>query len=159
MLIPIKLTVNGDSYELRADSRWTLLDVLRNALGLTGSKFGCGYGVCGACTVLLDGKAVNACLVLAVQADGGDVLTVEGLSRLAGDLHPLQRAFIERGAFQCGYCTSGMLMSAHALLTQNPNPSEDEIRRALVGNLCRCTGYVNYVSSVAAVAAGREHPR
>lgn len=134
------LTVNGMTYEVEAQSTARLLDVLRDQLGLTGSKEGCGEGECGACTVIVDGKAVNSCMMLAVQARGKEVLTVEGLAQ-DGELDVLQQKFIEYGAVQCGFCTPGMLMSAKALLMGNPVPSEQDIRVALAGNLCRCTGY------------------
>jgi aerobic carbon-monoxide dehydrogenase small subunit len=147
--VEIALTVNGEPYRLSVDVRRTLLEVLREQLELTGTKLGCSYGVCGACTVLVDGKAMNACLILAPQADGAEILTVEGLAT-GGDLDALQRAFVERGAFQCGFCTPGFLMSAHALL-RDGQPTEAEIRRAFVGNLCRCTGYVKYVEAVQSV--------
>jgi carbon-monoxide dehydrogenase small subunit len=147
MLHEIILTVNGEPHTLAVQSHETLLRVLREKLGLTGPKVGCENGECGACTVLLNGEAVNACQVLAPEADGATVETVEGLSR-NGELHPLQKAFIEHNAVQCGFCTPGMLMSAKALLARTPNPTEDEIRHALVGNLCRCTGYVRIVAAV-----------
>jgi len=143
----IRFTVNGRKVdrEVTADSR--LLDLLRDDLHLTGTKEGCGEGECGACTVLIDGKAVNSCLVLAPQADGKDILTVEGLAK--GDkLHPIQRAFVEKGAVQCGFCTPGFIMSTYALLKESPNPSNEEILTALEGNLCRCTGYTKIIEAV-----------
>ncbi len=136
----ISLTVNGNRYELCVKTETTLLKVLREDLDLTGTKDGCHEGECGACTVIMNGRPVNACLVLAVEADGSEILTVEGLSE-GEELHPLQQAFVESGAVQCGFCTPGMLMSAKALLDHNPRPTEAEIRQALRGNLCRCTGY------------------
>jgi carbon-monoxide dehydrogenase small subunit len=136
----ISLTVNGEQITLGVEDNWTLLHVLRECLALTGTKQGCGMGECGACTVLLDGKPVNSCLVLAREADGCEILTVEG-EAVGGELSILQQAFIEHGAIQCGFCTSGMLMSARALLMRNPDPTEDEIKEAICGNLCRCTGY------------------
>jgi len=145
------LTVNGMQYEVEARPTARLLDVLRDQLGLTGTKEGCGEGECGACTVIVDGKAVNACVMLAVQARGKDVLTVEGLAE-GGDLDLLQQKFVEYGAVQCGYCTPGMLMSAKALLMANPVPSEQDIRIALAGNLCRCTGYAAIVAAVKAAS-------
>ena len=147
----IKLTVNGALYELEVQPSEALVDVIRDKLGLTGTKEGCGLGECGACTVIMDGKPVNSCLVLAVEADGREVTTVEGLAR-EGQLSVLQEAFVARNAVQCGFCTPGMLISAHALLERNPHPTEDEIRKALVGNLCRCTGYVRIVQAVQVAA-------
>jgi aerobic carbon-monoxide dehydrogenase small subunit len=141
------LTVNGVVYEVEARPTARLLDVLRVQLGLTGTKEGCGEGECGACTVIVDGKAVNSCLMLAAQARGKEVLTVEGLAA-GGELDVLQQEFIEHGAIQCGYCTPGMLMSAKALLMANPHPGDDDIRAALAGNLCRCTGYTAIVAAV-----------
>jgi carbon-monoxide dehydrogenase small subunit len=142
--IAVRLTVNGRSVQVDAAPDETLLTLLREDLGLTGTKDGCGEGECGACTVLLDGEAVNACLVLAAQVDGHEVLTIEGLAA-GGELHPIQRAFIEAGAVQCGFCTPGAIMSAVALLARYPDPDEREIRQALSGNLCRCTGYAKMV--------------
>lgn len=147
----VNLTVNGERQTVEAPPNARLLDILRQNLGLTGGKEGCGIGECGACTVLMNGEAVNACLVLAGQAEGADIETVEGL--LQGEqLHPLQAAFMEHGAVQCGYCTPGMLMNAVALLRVNPHPTREEIRRAIAGNLCRCTGYVQIVEAIQAVA-------
>jgi carbon-monoxide dehydrogenase small subunit len=143
----IKLTVNGESVEAVVDPNLTLLQFLRESLGLTGAKHGCGMGDCGACTVIIDGHPVNSCLVLAVQANGREILTVEGLSS-NGELHPLQRAFVEKGAIQCGFCTPGMVISAKALLDRNPRPSELQIRTAISGNLCRCTGYQKIVEAI-----------
>jgi carbon-monoxide dehydrogenase small subunit len=143
----VELRVNGHRHELLVEPRRTLTELLRDDLGLTGTKQGCGLGECGSCTVLLDGEPVSSCLVLAVQADGHDVVTVEGLAR--GDrLHPLQQAFVEHGAVQCGFCTPGMLLSAKALLDRKRRPTESEIRSALSGNLCRCTGYQKIVEAV-----------
>ncbi|MBN1261781.1 MAG: (2Fe-2S)-binding protein [Anaerolineae bacterium] len=147
MLHEITLTVNGEHYPIVVKSHHTLLKVLREQLGLTGTKVGCENGECGACTVLLDGEPVNSCLVLAIEADGREIQTVEGLSK-DGHLHPLQEAFIAHNAVQCGFCTPGMLMSAKALLERNPHPDEQEVREALVGNLCRCTGYIRIVDAV-----------
>lgn len=143
----IRFTVNGRKVdrEVTADSR--LLDLLRDDLHLTGTKEGCGEGECGACTVLIDGKAVNSCLVLAPQADGKDILTVEGLAK-GNELHPIQQAFVEKGAVQCGFCTPGFIMSTYALLKESPNPSNEEILTALEGNLCRCTGYTKIIEAV-----------
>ena len=148
----IKLKINGEEQVVQVEKNWTLLYVLREVLDLTGAKCGCNTGDCGACKVILDGKAVNSCLVLARNAVGKEIETIEGLSR--GDqLHPLQRAFVECGAIQCGYCTPGMIMAAKALLDQNPDPTEAEIRAALANNLCRCTGYVKIVEAVRTAAA------
>lgn len=147
------LQVNGQEYQVVCDEGKTLLEVLRKQLGLTGTKKGCDEGDCGVCTVLMDGQPVNSCLVLAVKAEGHKILTIEGLEQ-EGRLHPLQDAFVEEGAVQCGYCTPGMVLSSKALLDRNPNPDEGEIRHALSGNLCRCTGYVRIVKAVQ-IAAGR----
>ncbi len=147
------LRVNGREHVVSCRESSTLLDVLRNQLGLTGTKKGCDDGDCGVCTVIMDGKPVNSCLVLAVNAEGHEILTIEGLQS-DGKLHPLQESFAEAGAVQCGYCTPGMILSAKALLDVNPDPNEQEIRTALSGNLCRCTGYVRIVQAVQ-LAAGR----
>lgn len=149
--IRLHLTVNETMVEVETTPNRRLLDILRDDLDLTGTKEGCGIGECGACTVLMDGKAVNACLVIAPQADGKEILTVEGLAK-DGKLHPLQQAFLENFAFQCGFCTPGMLLAAKALLDQNSNPSRDEIREGLAGVLCRCTGYVQIFEAVEAAA-------
>lgn len=147
----IILTVNGEPEILSVQSHYTLLHVLREDLALTGPKDGCSAGECGACTVLMDGEPVNSCMVLAVECDGHEIVTVEGLAH-DGQLSALQEAFVERNAVQCGFCTPGMLISAHALLQRNPHPTEQEIREALVGNLCRCTGYLRIVKAVQAAA-------
>jgi carbon-monoxide dehydrogenase small subunit len=143
--------VNGTSFPVELEAGRTLLSVLRGELGLTGSKEGCDDSECGACMVLLDGRPVNSCSFLALQADGREVTTVEGLAS-GSELHPLQRAFLEQGGVQCGFCTPGMLISATALLKGNPDPTEDEIRAGLSGNLCRCTGYVGIVAAVQSAA-------
>jgi len=143
----LKLTVNGMSYELEVQARETLAEVLRYRLGLTGTKQACSDGNCGACTVLLNGKPVLSCLTLALKANGKKVLTVEGLAE-GEKLHPIQQAFIDHFAVQCGFCTPGMIMSAKGLLDENPNPSEEEVREAIKGNLCRCTGYVKIVEAI-----------
>jgi carbon-monoxide dehydrogenase small subunit len=146
------LTVNGKSYERLVEARMTLADFLRSELDLTGTHLGCEHGVCGACTVLLNGEAVRSCLLLAVQADGAELLTVEGLAR-GNELHPLQKAFHERHALQCGFCTPGFLMTAFAFLKETPNPTEAEIREAISGNLCRCTGYLPIVQAILQAAS------
>ena len=148
----LKLTVNGKTIEVAVELSSTLLSVLRGELGLTGVKEGCSRGDCGACTVILDGKAVCSCLVPAVKAMGKEVLTVEGLGR-PGKLHPLQEAFLECGAVQCGFCTPGMLLSAKAFLEQNPSPTRQEVRAAISGNLCRCTGYTKIVDAIILASA------
>jgi len=147
----ITLNVNGKSYEVAIESRQSLLQVLREELHLTGSKEGCSEGECGACTVILDGKTVDSCLIFGLEAEGCQITTIEGLSS-NGLLHPVQQAFIEHGGAQCGFCTPGMILAAKALLEQTPNPSEEEIRWGLSGNLCRCTGYVKIVAAVQAAA-------
>ena len=144
----IKVKINGESYQIEVPDHRTLLDFLRQDVELMGTKSGCETGDCGACTVLLNGKAVNSCLVLAVEADGQEVLTVEGLAAKTRELHPLQQAFVDHGAIQCGYCTSGMLLSAKALLDEVRRPTEVEIKEALAGNLCRCTGYYSIIEAV-----------
>lgn len=149
----IRVTVNGVAHRVEVEDRWTLVELLRDGLGLTGTKIGCDRGECGACTVHLDGKAVYSCSNLAVWADGRKVDTVEGLA--TGDrLHPLQQAFMEHDAAQCGFCTSGQLMSAKALLTSNPHPTADQVRAGMAGNLCRCANYNRYIESVLAASGG-----
>jgi aerobic carbon-monoxide dehydrogenase small subunit len=148
----ITMDVNGSTVRGRVEPRKTLADFLREDLGLTGTHLGCEHGVCGACTIMLDGQSVRACLLFAVQADGHVVLTVEGLAGSGGELHPLQEAFSEHHGLQCGFCTAGFLISAAEFLGENPHPDEREIREALSGNLCRCTGYANIVRSVIAAA-------
>ena len=151
--IHVTATVNGDAVEFLADPRETLLDCLRDHLGLTGSKEGCGTGDCGACSVRLDGVLVSSCLVLGVEAEGRSIETIEGMASPDGTLHPLQRKFIEHAALQCGFCTPGILVAAKALLEENPDPSESEIRYWLAGNLCRCTGYDKIIRAVQDAAA------
>ena len=148
----ITVTVNGERYEREVEPRRLLAYFLREDLGLTGTHIGCDTTSCGACTVVMDGRAVKSCTVFAVQADGSEILTVEGLAR-DGELHPLQKGFWDQHGLQCGYCTPGMLMSAYALLQRNPNPTEAEIRFAISGNLCRCTGYQNIVKAIQQAAA------
>lgn len=147
----VSFTLNKEPIVLEVDVRRTLLKTLRETLDLTGTKEGCDTGACGACAVILDGRPVNSCLILTASLDGADVQTVEGLAR-GDELDPLQEAFIEKGATQCGYCIPGMLVTARALLDENPDPSEDEIKRALAGNICRCTGYVKIVEAVLTAA-------
>jgi carbon-monoxide dehydrogenase small subunit len=151
----IDCMVNGEERSVLADTRDTLLDLLRDRLGLTGTKEGCGNGNCGTCTVLIDGAPVNACLVLALEAPGRDITTIEGLSR-GDELHPLQLALVEHGGTQCGFCTPGIVLAAKALLDENPRPTDAQIRHAIAGNLCRCTGYGKIVAAIAAVAAAQE---
>ena len=148
----LAFTVNGEPVRLMVPPLVTLLDVLRRDLELTGTKYGCGEGECGACSVLLDGKVVNSCLVLALECEGSQVLTIEGLAD--GKLHAIQQAFVDHGAIQCGFCTPGMIMATYALLEANPSPTEDEIKRSLEGNLCRCTGYRKIVDAVLSLASG-----
>jgi carbon-monoxide dehydrogenase small subunit len=143
----IRLLVNGFEYDLLIKPHWILIDVLRDEIGLTGTKKGCGKGECGACTVIIDGEAVLACLVLAIQAQGKSIQTIEGLAQ-EGKLDSLQNAFVEYGAIQCGYCTPGMILTSKALLNKSPHPSVEEIQKALSGNLCRCTGYVKIIEAV-----------
>jgi carbon-monoxide dehydrogenase small subunit len=150
----IHLKVNDRSHELSVEPNRTLSEVIRKDLGLTGTKIGCEVGDCGACTVIMDGEPVNSCLVLAVQADGREILTIEGLES-DGKLHPLQQAFIDKGAIQCGFCTPGMILSAKSLLDQHPAPGEEQIRKAISGNLCRCTGYQKIVEAIGSVKPRR----
>jgi carbon-monoxide dehydrogenase small subunit len=154
----VTATINGRSRTLEIAPNRTLLDILRDDLGLTGTKRGCEIGECGACTVIMNGVAVNACLVLAPQINGAEILTVEGLAAPDGTLHPLQKAFLEHGAVQCGFCSPGLLLSAKALLDQDPHPSGERIRAAIAGNLCRCTGYVQIVEAILATSKGKIHP-
>lgn len=144
---PVTVRVNGQAYEEEAEPRTLLVHFLRERLGLTGTHVGCVVGECGACSILLDGKVVKSCLQLAVQADGREIITIEGLAK-NGELNPVQEAFVKNYALQCGYCTPGMVMTSHALLQNNPSPSDEEIRKALAGNLCMCTGYVQIVDAV-----------
>lgn len=147
----IKFVLNGQSCELQVKPWRTLLEMIREDLNLTGTKEGCGHGECGSCTVLMGGKTVNSCLVPALEAEGQEILTIEGLSE-AGTLHPIQEAFVEHSGMQCGFCTPGMIISTKALLEKNPDPSEKQIREALAGNFCRCTGYTKIVESISAAA-------
>ena len=151
MKTPITCTVNGEEHTVLADTRDTLLDLLRERIGLTGTKEGCGNGNCGTCTVLIDGAAVNACLVLAREAPGCAIVTIEGLAP-RGALHPIQRALVEHGGTQCGFCTPGIVLSAKALLDDNPSPTPHDVRHAIAGNICRCTGYDKIVDAILAAA-------
>jgi aerobic carbon-monoxide dehydrogenase small subunit len=155
----IVLTVNGRRYESRAEARMTLADFLRDELDLTGTHLGCEHGVCGACTILMDGAAVRSCLLLAVQAEGHDLQTVEGLVGENGELHPIQEAFAEEHALQCGFCTPGFLMAIAEYLEEESDPQESDIRKRLSGNLCRCTGYQNIVKAVQNAASRRREAR
>jgi carbon-monoxide dehydrogenase small subunit len=153
----IHLTVNGKAYERTAAVRMTLADFLREELNLTGTHLGCEHGVCGACTILYNGAAVRSCLMLAVQADGAELMTVEGLAQ--GDtLHPLQQAFQEHHALQCGFCTPGLLMTAYALLQDTPHPSRDEVKEAIAGNICRCTGYAPIIQAIVQASSASQTP-
>ena len=147
----IELKVNGELYEVAVEPHRTLLEVLRENLGLTGAKEGCDVGDCGSCTVLINGKPMFSCLILAVDAKGKDILTIEGLAK-EGELHPLQKSFVEQGAIQCGYCTPGMILVSKSLLDKNPKPTEQEVKKAISGNLCRCTGYTKIVKAILATA-------
>ena len=155
-MIPLQLVVNGSPYRLEVDPHLTLLEVIRSSLGLTGTKEGCSTGHCGACTVLVNGQPISSCLMLAAEADGQHILTVEGLAS-NGTLHPVQEAFVQQGGLQCGFCTAGMMISAVALLNRNPQPTEQEIRFSLVGNLCRCTGYHKIIEAVQRAAEVMNH--
>ncbi len=148
----IRVTINGEVYEQEVEARKLLVHFIRDVVDLTGTHVGCDTGNCGACTVLMDGKTVKSCMLLAIQADGSTITTVEGLAGEDGELTPLQQAFSKSHALQCGYCTPGMLLSATYLLEQNPHPTEEEIRRGIQGNICRCTGYVNIVDAIRSVA-------
>jgi carbon-monoxide dehydrogenase small subunit len=147
----VSFKLNGEAVQALAKDNMTLLDLLRDVVGLTGTKKGCEEGECGACTVLLDGRPINSCMALGMEVEGHELLTIEGLAS-NGKLHPLQQQFIEKWALQCGYCTPGMIMSAKALLDANPHPTEEEIRSAVAGNLCRCTGYAKIIEAIQAVA-------
>jgi carbon-monoxide dehydrogenase small subunit len=148
----IRFTLNGDPIQVEIDPHLTLLELLRDKLELLGTKEGCGMGECGSCTVLLDGKTINSCIFPAWEVEGRTVTTIEGLTDAQGNLHPIQKAFVEYGAIQCGFCTPGMVLSAKALLDENPKPTEEEIRNGIAGNLCRCTGYLQIVQAIKAVS-------
>jgi carbon-monoxide dehydrogenase small subunit len=150
----ITLSINGEDHELLVEARRLLLDALRDDLGLTGTKRGCEEGVCGCCTVIVDGQNVKSCLMLALQARGREITTVEGLRRPDGSLHPIQEAFVQYGALQCGYCTPGFIMTVKAVLDRRPPRTEEEVREALSGNICRCTGYVNIIEAILALSRG-----
>ncbi len=154
-LVPITVSVNGKTCQRQVEPRLLLVEFIRETLGLTGTHIGCDTSFCGACTVIVDGDAVKSCTMLAVQADGSEILTVEGLER-DGVLHPLQQAFSSNHGLQCGYCTPGMLMSSLALLADNPNPTRKDIRKQLAGNICRCTGYQNIIKSIEAAASAMQ---
>lgn len=151
MKASIRFILNGESVEVDIEPHLTLLQVLRDKLELTGTKEGCGMGECGACTVLIDGKTVNSCIYPALEVDGKSVTTIEGMIDAQGNLHAIQKAFIDYGAIQCGFCTPGMVLSAKALLDENPKPTEEEIRHGIAGNLCRCTGYLQIIQAIKAV--------
>jgi carbon-monoxide dehydrogenase small subunit len=153
----IALTVNGMRHELPVESNRRLIDVLRDDLALTGAKEGCGIGICGACTVIMDGRTVSGCLTLAVQANGREIVTIEGLES-DGKLHPVQQAFLDHAGLQCGFCTPGQIMAAKALLDEIPNPTIDEIKEAMLGNLCRCTGYYKIIEAIEGAAEARRAP-
>jgi carbon-monoxide dehydrogenase small subunit len=155
-VVEIRFTLNGAPVSVRVSPGLSAAKLLRDELGLTGTKPGCGEGECGACTVLLDGEAVVSCLIPSAVLDGREVITIEGLASADGSLHPLQRAFVEAGAVQCGFCTPGMILRAVAFLREHPKPTDDEIARSIEGNLCRCTGYVKIQEAIRSAAAGRE---
>ncbi len=150
----ITFTLNGEQVKTEVEPDWTLLHLLREVFLLKGTKEGCGYGECGACTVIIDGKAVNSCIFPVMEAEGKSVMTIEGMLNDKGELHPLQQAFMDKGAVQCGFCTPGMIMSAQALLEEQPKPTEDEIKTSIEGNLCRCTGYVNIIEAIKTASGG-----
>ena len=151
----LSFELNGEEMKVEVEPHWTLLYLLREKLGLKGTKEGCGYGECGACTVIIEGKAVNSCLFPVMEAEGKKVTTIEGLTSKEGGLHPLQQAFVDHGAVQCGFCTPGMIMSAYALCEEKARPSDEEIREGIEGNLCRCTGYALIIEAIRAAGLGR----
>jgi carbon-monoxide dehydrogenase small subunit len=148
----VSFVFNGNNMSMTVEDHWTLLHLIREELGYTGTKEGCGSGECGACTVIVDGMAVNSCLYLAIEIDGKQLVTIEGLASNDGTLHPLQKAFVENGGIQCGFCSPGMILSAKALLDESPNATEDEIKDSIAGNICRCTGYVQIIDSIKSVS-------
>ena len=150
----ITLKVNGNDYKMTVDTRMTLIEAIRDEIGLTGTKEGCGVGECGTCTVLMDGKPIYSCIMLAVEAEGKEILTIEGLADSDG-LHPIQKSFIDHGAVQCGFCTPGMILTAKALLDENPNPTEEDVRKAISGNLCRCTGYSKIIEAIMSLSGNK----
>ncbi len=155
----ISFTFNGNPMKMVIQDHWTLLHLIREEIGYTGTKEGCGSGECGACTVIIDDQAVNSCLYLAAEIDGKHLTTIEGLAAADGTLHPIQQSFVEKGGIQCGFCSPGMILSAKALLDKSPNASEDDIKEAIAGNLCRCTGYVQIIDSIKAVSGhGDDQP-
>ena len=154
----ISFRFNGNPIKMNIEDHWTLLHLIREEMGYTGTKEGCGSGECGACTVIVDGEAVNSCLYLAAEIDGKQLTSIEGLAAADGTLHPIQKSFVENGGIQCGFCSPGMILSAKALLDKTPNASEDEIKEAIAGNLCRCTGYVQIIDSIKAVSGGEDEP-
>jgi carbon-monoxide dehydrogenase small subunit len=154
----ISFVLNGNPMKMMIEDHWTLLHFIREELGYTGTKEGCGSGECGACTVIVDGEAVNSCLYLAAEIDGKKLTTIEGLAAADGTLHPIQKSFVENGGIQCGFCSPGMIMSAKALLDKTPNAPEEDIKEAIAGNLCRCTGYVQIIDSIKAVSGHEEEP-
>ena len=151
----LSFELNGEEIKVEVEPHWTLLYLLREKLGLKGTKEGCGYGECGACTVIVEGKAINSCLYPVMEAEGKRVTTIEGLTTKEGALHPLQQAFVDHGAVQCGFCTPGMIMSAYALCQEKALPTDEEIREGIEGNLCRCTGYALIIEAIRAASAGR----
>ena len=154
----ISFVFNGNPMKMMIEDHWTLLHFIREELGYTGTKEGCGSGECGACTVIVDGEAVNSCLYLATEIDGKKLTTIEGLAAADGTLHPIQKSFVENGGIQCGFCSPGMIMSAKALLDKTPNAPEEDIKEAIAGNLCRCTGYIQIIDSIKAVSGHEEEP-
>ena len=150
----ITLKVNGNDYKMTVDTRMTLIEAIRDEIGLTGTKEGCSVGECGTCTVLMDGKPIYSCIMLAVEAEGKEILTIEGLADF-DDLHPIQKSFIDHGAVQCGFCTPGMILTAKALLDENPNPTEEDVRKAISGNLCRCTGYSKIIEAIMSLSGNK----
>jgi carbon-monoxide dehydrogenase small subunit len=150
----ITLKVNGNDYKMTVDTRMTLIEAIRGEIGLTSTKEGCSVGECGTCTVLMDGKPIYSCIMLAVEAEGKEILTIEGLADF-DDLHPIQKSFIDHGAVQCGFCTPGMILTAKALLDENPNPTEEDVRKAISGNLCRCTGYSKIIEAIMSLSGNK----